>query len=96
MEKLEIEDALPLYRLLSKARALAEGVIINRGKIPGVVVTGLGQEAASVVPLLVLKKLGILEKSVFHFDHRMVFGGVSVLDEAISNPEEKLTAGLKN
>ncbi len=94
VHKFTKKEALCLYRLLCKTRALQEALIIHRGEIPGPILTGLGQEAMSVVPLYALLQKGILYECPLHFDHRAVYGGVVVKDELIKNSEDKLVLDL--
>ncbi|MBI4120880.1 MAG: hypothetical protein HY457_01320 [Parcubacteria group bacterium] len=69
------DDYLLAYRLLARTRALNEAVIRQSGKMR--VLSGLGQEIVSTIPLFVLAKLGILERSVKHMDHRTIYGGAA-------------------
>lgn len=94
MRKLSMKDVLLLYGLMCRARARQETLIIHRGKVPGPELTAMGQEAMGVVPLFVLLKLGILRESVYHGDHRAIFGNIEVVDELIENEEEKLALDL--
>jgi len=94
MSKIKSSDAIPLFRLLCRTRALQEALIIHRSEIPGPAFTGMGQEAAAVVPLFALQNLGILDKSALHFDHRMIFSGVSAIDGLTLNSDETLTLDL--
>jgi len=85
------DDFLAVYRLLARTRALNEVIIIDDGKeIPGVRITGLGQEITSVVPLYVLLKMGILENSIKSCDHRTVYGTAVVVDELTEDPKENV------
>ena len=50
------DDLCLMYRILARTRALQEMLILNRRKIPGPLLTGIGQEAASVGSLFALFK----------------------------------------
>ena len=63
-------------------------------KLPGPVLTGLGQEIVSVVPLYALLKMGILEESIKNCDHRTVYGTAVVADELTKNKEDSLVLDL--
>jgi len=80
-------DYLRAYRLLARARALNEVIIMPEHikHIPGVRITGLGQEIISVIPLFVFLKMGILENSIKNCDHRTVYGTAAVVDEETKN-----------
>lgn len=75
------ERALYYYRLLSRTRALQIALIMNRNKIFGAFLTGLGQEAVSVGACLALMEKGVLVESGKSGDHRTNWGIAVVTDE---------------
>ncbi|MBI1998799.1 MAG: hypothetical protein HYS73_00500 [Parcubacteria group bacterium] len=79
------EDVRTFYRLIAKTRALQETLILNRRKISGPLLTGLGQEAVSAGTFFALRKCGILESSIKGPSYRDMYGAVVALDEAAGN-----------
>lgn len=79
------EDLRTFYRLMAKTRALQETLILNRRKISGPLLTGMGQEAVSAGAFFALRKCGILETSIKGPSYRDMYGAVIALDEAAGN-----------
>lgn len=74
------EERLELYRLVARARALEEALILRRREIPGPLLTGMGQEAIAIGSLYALLKCGILDTSIKSPDHRAMYGAAVVID----------------
>ncbi len=87
------EEKVLLYRIVAETRALQETLILNRRKIPGPLLTGMGQEAVAAGSFFALHKAGILESSIKAPDHRIMFGGAVAID-ILSGREPELVRDL--
>ena len=79
--KLKRSDALAVYRLMCRTRALQEELIINRRAINGPLLTAIGSEAVSIPALFALAQRGAWENSVFGPGYREVYGVAVAVDE---------------
>ena len=79
------EDLLKIYEWLVYTRAYQEALIVNRGKIPGPILTDLGQEACIIGICYALVRCGILESSLIAPFYRDFFGTVIAKDRVAGN-----------
>ncbi len=90
------EKSLFCHRLLARTRALCAALELNRPRIEGPVLTGIGAEGISIGTAFALMELGILERSLTNGDHRTQFGFAVAKDEVLAGAHSHVYEILKN
>ncbi len=75
------ENALILFRMMARTRALLEVLILHRQDVFGAFLSGLGQEGIAAGASLAFLEKGILLESQKSGDHRTTWGLATALDE---------------